>query len=83
MRKLRIKLVCLEDGITSCGFRKIAAYVSRLNADTESYYISTNRYRSLRNAVLGTYGGRGELGDAEVDEIAQGLAGSDLVGFCP
>ncbi len=78
---MRIKLVCLEDGITSCGFRKIAAYVSRLNPETESYYISTNNYRSLRNAILGTYGGRGELGDAEVDEIAHGLAGSDLVGF--
>ena len=78
---MRIKLVCLEDGITSCGFRKIAASISRLNADTESYYISTNNYRSLRNAVLGTYGGRGELGEAEVDEIAHGLAGSDLVGF--
>ncbi len=78
---MRIKLVCLEDGITSCGFRKIAASVSRLNPDTESYYISTNNYRSLRNAVLGTYGGRGELGEAQIDEIAHGLAGSDLVGF--
>ncbi len=78
---MRVRLVCLEDGITSCGFRKIAAYVSRLNPETESCYISTNRYRSLANAVRGTYGGKGELGEAEVDEIANGLAGSDLVGF--
>jgi radical SAM superfamily enzyme YgiQ (UPF0313 family) len=76
-----VRLVCLEDGITSCGFRKIAAYVSRLNPETESCYISTNRYRSLKNAIRGTYGGKGELGDSEVDEIAHGLAGSDLVGF--
>ncbi len=78
---MRVGLVCLEDGITSCGFRKIAAYASRLNPETESYYISTNRYRSLRAAVKGTYGGKGELGEGEIDEIAHGLAGNDLVGF--
>ena len=37
--------------------------------------------RSLANAVRGTYGGKGELGDTEVNEIAHGLAGCDLVGF--
>jgi radical SAM superfamily enzyme YgiQ (UPF0313 family) len=78
---VRTRLVCLEDGITSCGFRKIAAYVSQLVPDTESCYISTNQYRSVRNAVLGTLGGKGELGDDQVDEIAHGLAGVDLVGF--
>jgi radical SAM superfamily enzyme YgiQ (UPF0313 family) len=78
---VRVRLVCLEDGITSCGFRKIAAYVSQLNPETESCYVSTNRYRSLRNAVRGTYGGKGEMGDGDVDEIAGALAGSDLVGF--
>ena len=78
---MRVRLVCLEDGITSCGFRKIAAYISRLNPDTESCYISTNAYRSFRNAIRGTFGGKGDLGETEVDEIAQALAGSDLVGF--
>jgi len=78
---VQTKLVCLEDGITSCGFRKIASYVTQLNPDTESCYISTNRYRSMRSAVSGTYGGKGELGADEVDEIVQGLAGADLVGF--
>ena len=78
---MRTRLVCLEDGITSCGFRKIAAYVSQLEPETESCYVSTNRYRSLKNAVHGTLGGKGDLGDDQVDEIAQGLAGVDLVGF--
>ena len=78
---MRIKLVCLEDGITSCGFRKIAAYVSQLVPDTESFYISTHQYRSVRSAILGTNGGKGELGADQIDEIAQGLAGADLVGF--
>jgi radical SAM superfamily enzyme YgiQ (UPF0313 family) len=78
---VRVRLVCLEDGITSCGFRKISASVARLVPDTESCYVSTNRYRSVRNAIRGTYGGRGDLGDDEVDEIATGLSGSDVVGF--
>ena len=78
---MKVKLVSLEDGITSCGFRKIAAYVARLNPDTEACYVSTRRYRSVTNSIKGTIGGKGELGDDEVDEIAQGLAGTDLVGF--
>jgi len=59
----------------------MAAYAARINPDTEAVYVSTNRYRSLVNSIRGTFGGKGELGDAEIDEIAQGLAGSDLVGF--
>jgi anaerobic magnesium-protoporphyrin IX monomethyl ester cyclase len=77
----KVKLVSLEDGITSCGFRKIAAFVSQLNAETEACYVSTNQYRSLLNSIRGSFGGKGDLGDEEVDEVAQGLVGSDLVGF--
>ncbi len=78
---MRIKMVSLEDGITANGFRKIAAHVARVNPDTESYYVSTQRYRSIRNFVKGTYGSKGELDDADVDQIAHGLTGADLVGF--
>jgi radical SAM superfamily enzyme YgiQ (UPF0313 family) len=74
-------MVCLEDGITSCGFRKMAAYVARLHPDTEAYYVTTNRYRGIRNALFGGLGSGGDLSDAEVDEIAQGLTGADLLGF--
>jgi len=77
----KIKLVSLEDGITSCGFRKIAAYISRVNADTEAFYVSTNQYRSLLGSIKGSFGGKGDLSEAEVDEIARGLLGADLVGF--
>ncbi len=76
-----MKLVSLEDGITSCGFRKIAAYVSGVNPDTEAYYVSTNQYRSLIGSIKGSFGGKGDLDDRAVDEIAQGLVGCDLVGF--
>ncbi|MGH9267649.1 MAG: B12-binding domain-containing radical SAM protein, partial [Acidimicrobiales bacterium] len=78
---MRIKLVSLEDGITSCGFRKIAAYVSRLTRDAQSCYVTTNRYRDLRSIIRGSYGGHGDLPDEQVEEIAQGLAGADIVGF--
>ncbi len=73
-------MVCLEDGIMSCGFRKMAAWVERLNEDTETCYISTNRYGGLRYL-------RGQMGDSPaidadgIDEIARGLADADLIGF--
>jgi len=79
---VRIKLVSLEDGITSCGFRKIAAYIARVNPETESYYVSTTKqFLSIRNAIRGTFGENVEVGDQQVDEIARGLAGADLLGF--
>ncbi len=77
---MQVRMVCLEDGITSCGFRKMAAYVARLNADTEAFYITTNRYRGIRSALFGL-GSGGGLTDDDVDEVAHGLIGSDLIGF--
>ncbi len=77
---MKTQMVCLEDGITSCGFRKMAAYVAKLEPGTESVYISTERYRSVKAAVRGM-GDKGVMPDEQVDEIAQGLKGSELVGF--
>ena len=56
---MKVKLVSLEDGITSCGFRKIASYVSRLNPATETCYVTTRRYRSFLGSIKGTMGGKG------------------------
>jgi anaerobic magnesium-protoporphyrin IX monomethyl ester cyclase len=78
---VRIKLVSLEDGITSCGFRKMAAFAARINEDTESCYVSTNRYRSIRNGLRGTLGSAGSLEDEDVDLAARGLIDADVVGF--
>jgi anaerobic magnesium-protoporphyrin IX monomethyl ester cyclase len=78
---VRIKLVSLEDGITSCGFRKMAAFAARINEDTESCYVSTNRYRSIRNGLRGTLGSAGSLEDEDVDAAARGLIDADVVGF--
>ena len=79
---MRIKLLSLEDGITACGFRKFAAHVARLNADTESWYVSTTpQYLSIRNAIRGTFGVKADLGEEDVEAIATSLVGNDLVGF--
>ncbi|HEY5316983.1 MAG TPA: radical SAM protein [Solirubrobacteraceae bacterium] len=74
-------MVSLEDGITSCGFRKMAAYVARINRDTEAFYVTTARYKTIRNGLTGGRGAGGDLSDDEVEEVAQGLVGADLLGL--
>jgi anaerobic magnesium-protoporphyrin IX monomethyl ester cyclase len=78
---MRVGMVSLEDGITSCGFRKMAAYVARLNPDTEAFYVTTARYKSIRNGITGGRGNGGDLTDDEVDQVAEGLLGVDLLGL--
>jgi anaerobic magnesium-protoporphyrin IX monomethyl ester cyclase len=79
---MRISMVSLEDGITACGFRKMAAYVARLNPETDSYYVTTTAgYKSITSAITGARGTSGDLTDEHVDEVAHGLLGSELIGF--
>lgn len=78
---MKIRLVSLEDGTTASGFRKFAGTAARLNDDTQTYYVTTRRWASVRGAINGTMGGKAELGAEEIDEVAHGLAGADLVGF--
>jgi radical SAM superfamily enzyme YgiQ (UPF0313 family) len=73
-------MVCLEDGIMSCGFRKIAAFTERLNPDTRSYFVSTNHFGGLK-FVRGSLGGAAEFDDSAIDEVARGLADADVVGY--
>lgn len=78
---MRIRMISLEDGITACGFRKMAAYVRRLDADTEAIYVSTSRWSTISSAIKGTIGDAPEMGPDEIDEIAQDLRHADVVGF--
>jgi radical SAM superfamily enzyme YgiQ (UPF0313 family) len=78
---MRIHLVSLEDGITATGFRKIAAYVERLNADTHVFYVGTNRYRSIWKSFSRRAGEVVEFSDEQFDQIAHGLATADIVAF--
>jgi anaerobic magnesium-protoporphyrin IX monomethyl ester cyclase len=74
-------MVSLEDGITATGFRKFAAYVERLNTDTKIFYVGTNSYRSLWKSFTRGMGDAQSFGPAEIDQMARGLAGADIVAF--
>lgn len=78
---MKVTMVCLEDGIMACGFRKFAGHVERLIPEARFCFVSTNNLRSLTSALIGNTGGGGGLDELAVDEIAQDLASSDLLGF--
>jgi anaerobic magnesium-protoporphyrin IX monomethyl ester cyclase len=78
---MKIHLVSLEDGITAIGFRRMAAFIERINPDTRVFYVGTRRYLSLSKLIWHTMGEARSFGTEEIDEIAQGLAGADLVAF--
>lgn len=65
----------------SVGFRKMAAYVARLNRDTTVNYVSYKNYRSLSTIVAGRYGECSQVPEDCIREIADELAQADLVGF--
>lgn len=80
--RMKIHLVSLEDGITAIGFRKMAAYVERLNCDTRVFYVGTRRYRSLWKSFTRESGATRRFSEVELDQIAEELAdGSDLIAF--
>lgn len=74
-------MVCMEDGIVACGFRKFSGHVERLIPDARFCFVSTHHARSLMRALSGKNGAGGQLDDDSIDEIARGLADTDLLGF--
>src|SRR5438067_2658945 len=78
---MKIHLVSLEDGITATGFRKFAAYAEKINADTRTFYVGTQRYRSMWKSFARKVGEGRSFGAAEVEEIAHELADADVVAF--
>ena len=76
---MKIHIVSFEDGITATGFRKIAAYVEKLNEDTRVFYVGTRNYRSLGKYFTRKIGNSREFTPAQLDQIADGLAGADIV----
>jgi radical SAM superfamily enzyme YgiQ (UPF0313 family) len=78
---MKIHLVSLEDGITAIGFRRIAAFVERINSETETFYVGTRRYLSFSKLISRTMGEARSFGSEDIDQIAQALAGADLVAF--
>jgi anaerobic magnesium-protoporphyrin IX monomethyl ester cyclase len=79
---MKISMISLEDGITATGFRKVAAYVERLNPDTRIAYVGTRRYRSMWKSFVRKMGDIAEFTDDEIDNVAQGVAkNADLIAF--
>jgi len=79
---MKISMISLEDGITATGFRKVAAYVEKLNPETRIAYVGTRRYRSMWKSFVRKMGDIAEFTDDEIDNVAQGVAkNADLIAF--
>src|SRR5438105_9833278 len=78
---MKIHLASFEDGITATGFRKVAGFIERLNPETRVFYVGTNSYRSLWKSFSRRMGTARPFGEEDVDRIAQGLAGADIIGL--
>ena len=78
---LKATMVCMEDGIIACGFRKFSGHVERIIPDARFCFVSTHHVRSLTRALTGKTGAGGDMPPEAVDEMARDLADSDLLGF--
>jgi anaerobic magnesium-protoporphyrin IX monomethyl ester cyclase len=78
---MKIHMVSLEDGITATGFRKIAAWVERLEPETKVFYVGTQRIRSMWKSITRKFGDKPGFGPEDIDSVARGLAGADIIAF--
>src|ERR1700747_2014796 len=78
---MKIHMVSLEDGITAIGFRRIAAFVQQLNADTRVCHVGTRRYLSPSKLIFRTMGETQSFARKDIDEIAETVAAADLIAF--
>jgi anaerobic magnesium-protoporphyrin IX monomethyl ester cyclase len=76
---MKIHMVSFEDGITATGFRKMAAFMEKVNPDTQLFYVGTNSYRSFWKSFSRKMGTALKFGPEQIDEIARGLAGAELL----
>jgi anaerobic magnesium-protoporphyrin IX monomethyl ester cyclase len=77
---VKIKLLTLEDGLANPGFRKFAAFVKRINADTDVYFVVTGNFRSFWH-LLFTQIAANALADPDVEAIAAEVADADIIGL--
>jgi len=76
---MKINMVSLEDGIIALGFRKMAAYMERINPDTKTYYVGLPRYRSMWKSFKRTTGDVAQFTPDDFDAIADDLCDADIV----
>jgi radical SAM superfamily enzyme YgiQ (UPF0313 family) len=71
----------LEDGIIALGFRKMAAFVERVNPDTKTFYVGSPRYRSMWKSFRRTLGDMPTFTADDFDAIASEISAADIVAF--
>ncbi len=76
---MKIHMVSFEDGITATGFRKMAAFMERVNPDTRLFYVGTNSYRSFWKSISRKMGTAVTFGPEQIEEIARGIAGAEVL----
>lgn len=76
---MKIKLLCLEDGISNYGFRKFAAFVKQLNEDTRVYFAPLNFNLSVSSMILSRYGS--SFPKKMSDEITAEFVNADIIGI--
>jgi len=77
---MKINIISLEDDLISIGFRKVSAYIKKLNPGTTTYYIPGANYRSFKSVLLARLPGPFES-ESEARRIAEPIADADIVGF--
>jgi anaerobic magnesium-protoporphyrin IX monomethyl ester cyclase len=78
---MKINMVSLEDGIIALGFRKMAAYMERINPDTKTYYVGLPRYRSMWKSFRRTLGDTPTFEASDYEVIAESISDADIVAF--
>jgi len=77
---MKIRLVCIEDGLENIGFRKIASYIKDLHSDTKAVYAPTgNKLGIIRTMVESDYGNLDK--DDDIDKLSNFLCEGDVVGI--
>ena len=77
---MKIRLICVEDGLENVGFKKLAAYVKSIHQNTKAAYVPTGNVYSLLKHI--TEKGGGELNENDIHLVAKFLAEADIVGLC-
>ena len=73
-----IRLACVEDGLDNTGFRKIAAFIKKINPNTKVAYVPTANHRNLVGVLMEKAGGNLNKNDIEKAIYYNQLAENDI-----
>ena len=77
--EVNIRLACVEDGLENIGFRKFAAYVKSIHANTQVAYIPTGNWRGY--IKLMSEKGAGVLTQKDINKVAEFMAEGKIAAF--